>query len=382
MKRVKTEKNGVFVMQGNAACAEGAIAAGCNFFAGYPITPATEIAEQMAARLMETGGCFVQMEDELGSISALVGASYGGARAMTATSGPGFSLMQEGIGAALCLERPMVICDVMRGGPSSGQATAPSQMDIMQIKYGTHGDYEVIAVCPASVQETYDYTVWAFNLAFKYRMPVVVAMDEIVAHMREKIHIPEEVEIFDEKPDRLYIGESFKWDENHIPPRISFFEGHRICADSNLHDQTGHAAGNNAALAGACIRHLCDKVLDNARDICSVDTFYDEDNVDVAVIAYGSVSRAAHAAVDLAVEKGLRVSFMKVNTIWPLPAEDISAFCAKAKKVLVPEMNVGKYTSEVQRLVGMDKAKAFSSLGGRLPSPEEILECIEEMMEK
>ncbi len=382
MKRVKTNKNGTFVMQGNVACAEGAIASGCNFFAGYPITPATEIAEHMAVRLMETGGYFVQMEDELGSISALVGASYAGARAMTATSGPGFSLMQEGIGAALCLERPMVLCDVMRGGPSSGQATAPSQMDIMQIKYGTHGDYEVIAICPASVQEAYDFTVRAFYIAYKYCIPVVVVMDEIVAHMREKIHIPEEVEIFDEKPERLYIGETFKIDENLIPPRINFFEGHRICADCNLHDETGHAAGNKFEVAAKCIRHLCDKVIKNSDDICSVEKYFDDEDVDVAVIAYGSVSRAANSAVEMARERGLKVSYMKVNTIWPLPVKEITEFCSKAQKVLVPEMNIGKYASEIQRIVGLDKVKGYSSLGGRFPNPDDILKCIEEMIEK
>ncbi len=382
MKKVKTPISGTFVMQGNIACAEGAIAAGCSFFAGYPITPATEIAEHMSGRLMETGGYFVQMEDELGSISALVGASYGGAKAMTATSGPGFSLMQEGFGTAIMLERPLVVADVMRGGPSSGQATAPSQMDIMQVKYGSHGDYEVIALCPSSAQEAYDYTVRAFNLAYKYYTPVVVLLDEVVAHMREKIHIPEEVELFDEKPDRLYIGQTFKPDENNIPPRINFFEGHRIYADGNLHDETGFRAGQNYAVAEWNLRHLCDKIIQNSDDICDVTRVYEEHEADVAVIAYGSVSRAAYSAVEAARAKGLKVSYMKVNTIWPLPVKEILSFCQGAKKVLVPEMNIGKYVLEVQRLVGIEKVSPFTCLGGAFPNPDDILKTIEEMIEK
>ena len=370
--------NGVSVMQGNLACAEGAIAAGCNFFAGYPITPATEIAEHMSKRLMETGGYFVQMEDELGSINALIGASLAGGKAMTATSGPGYSLMQEGIGLAVQLERPVVICDVMRGGPSSGQATNSSQGDVMQVKYGSHGDYEIAVLCPASVQEAFDMTVRAFSLANKYYMPVIVLMDEIIAHMREKATIPETVEVFDEK----YVGDrvkSYEPDDNLVPPRISCFEGQQVYFDGCLHDYDGYRAGGNFKIAAQNILHLRDKLLKNIDDITSVQAQYDNENVDVAVIAYGSVSRASSTAVENARNHGLRVSHMKLDTLWPVPEKQIKEFASRAKKVLVPEMNTGKYVREIQRLLGLNRVEGLMSLGGELHHPDVIENKIKEM---
>lgn len=358
MSMQKVSNSGPKLMQGNEACAAGALAAGCRFMAGYPITPATEIPEYLSDKMFAAGGVFMQMEDELASINAVIGASWGGARAMTATSGPGFTLMQEGIGYAIVSETPLVIVNVMRGGPATGQPTCTAQDAVMQARYGGHGDYEIIALTPSSVQETFDFTVRAFNLADKYRVPVFVLSDETVGHTREKLVIPDEVEIFDEKFEGKCTA-YFQPDEHKIPPRIRCFEGHNVLVDGQLHDERGIRAGTDPKVCAAAIHRYCDKILDNIDDITSVEGFF-LDDAETVVVAYGSVSRSALSAVRRARDEQHKVGLLKLNTIWPVPEKEIRAACANAKRVIVAEMNVGDYAREVQRVVGYDKVETFS----------------------
>ena len=377
MSMQKVSNSGPKLMQGNEACAAGALAAGCRFMAGYPITPATEIPEYLSDKMFAAGGVFMQMEDELASINAVIGASWGGARAMTATSGPGFTLMQEGIGYAIVSETPLVIVNVMRGGPATGQPTCTAQDAVMQARYGGHGDYEIIALTPSSVQETFDFTVRAFNLADKYRVPVFVLSDETVGHTREKLVIPDEVEIFDEKFEGKCTA-YFQPDEHKIPPRIRCFEGHNVLGDGQLHDERGIRAGTDPKVCAAAIHRYCDKILDNIDDITSVEGFF-LDDAETVVVAYGSVSRSALSAVRRARDEQHKVGLLKLNTIWPVPEKEIRAACANAKRVIVAEMNVGDYAREVQRVVGYDKVETFSSIGGVFPAPTAIYNQIVEV---
>lgn len=377
MRIKKLSDSGVKLMQGNEACAAGALAADCRFMAGYPITPATEIPEYLSSRMFAAGGVFMQMEDELASINAVIGASWGGARAMTATSGPGFTLMQEALGYAAVTETPLVVINVMRGGPATGQPTCTSQDAVMQARYGGHGDYEIIALAPSSVQEAFDFTVRAFNLADKYRVPVFVLSDETVGHTREKLLIPESVEIFDDEYQGV-CREYFKPDENGVPPRIRFFQGHDVLVDGQLHDQRGIRAGTDPAVCAQAIRRYCGKILDNIDDISSVEKFFPED-AETLLIAYGSVSRSALSAVRRARNEGMKVGMLKLNTVWPVPEKEIRAACAGARRVIVPEMNVGEYLREIQRIAGCDKVQGFSSIGGVFPAPKAIYEKIAEV---
>lgn len=377
MSMQKVSNSGPKLMQGNEACAAGALAAGCRFMAGYPITPATEIPEYLSDKMFAAGGVFMQMEDELASINAVIGASWGGARAMTATSGPGFTLMQEGIGYAIVSETPLVIVNVMRGGPATGQPTCTAQDAVMQARYGGHGDYEIIALTPSSVQETFDFTVRAFNLADKYRVPVFVLSDETVGHTREKLVIPDEVEIFDEKFEGKCTA-YFQPDEHKIPPRIRCFEGHNVLVDGQLHDERRIRAGTDPKVCAAAIHRYCDKILDNIDDITSVEGFF-LDDAETVVVAYGSVSRSALSAVRRARDEQHKVGLLKLNTIWPVPEKEIRAACANAKRVIVAEMNVGDYSREVQRVAGYDKVETFSSIGGVFPAPTAIYNQIVEV---
>lgn len=374
----ETPQSGPKILQGNEACALAAIYADCKFFAGYPITPASEVPEYMAGKLLEAGGSFIQMEDELASICAIIGAAWGGARAMTATSGPGFSLMQEAIGYAIVGETPIVILDVQRGGPSTGQPTSSSQHDVMQSRFGSHGDYEIIALAPASVQECFDFTVRAFNLADKYRVPVIILTDEQVGHMREKIELPSAVEIFDDKFEGI-CNEYYKPDDMGIPPRIRFYEGHAALVDGQLHDEKSIRAGHLADVSAAAVRRYCSKITDNVDDICDVESYMVED-ADLVVLAYGCVSRSAKSAVNAARAQGLKVGLVKPNVLWPAPVKEIETLCKNAKKVLVPEMNIGQYIREVQRIVGPEKTVGMPSLGGVLHHPDDILNKMKEVL--
>lgn len=377
MRLKKVADCGSKLMQGNEACAAAALAADCKFMAGYPITPATEIPEYLSSKMFAEGGVFMQMEDELASVNACIGASWGGARAMTATSGPGFTLMLEGIGYAACTETPLVIINVMRGGPATGQPTCTAQDAVMQARYGGHGDYEIIALTPSSVQEAFDFTVRAFNLADKYRVPVFVLTDETVGHTREKLVVPEEVEIFDGKYEGV-CREYYKPGENGVPPYIKFFQGHNVIVEGQLHDELGVGKGTDAAICSRAIHHYCSKILDNIDDITSVERFY-LDDAETVIVAYGSVSRSALSAVNRARGEGTKVGMLKLNTVWPVPEKEIREACAGAKRVIVPEMNVDQYVREVQRLVGCGKVENFSSIGGAFPHPNAIYSRIVEV---
>jgi 2-oxoglutarate ferredoxin oxidoreductase subunit alpha len=370
---------GTHFTQGDFACAEGAIAAGCRFFAGYPITPATEVAERMARRLPEVGGVYLQMEDEIGSVAAMIGASYGGVKSMTATSGPGFSLMQENIGLAAMTETPIVIVDVMRGGPSTGQPTKTGQQDVMQAKWGSHGDYEIIALAPSSVQETFDLTVRAFNLAEKYRVPVFVMLDEIVGHMRERLIIPspDRIEIVNRKKPTVPPGQynPFQPDEDLVPPMATFGEGYRFYATGLTHDETGHPQTDSAEEQSKLVRRLCDKIRVNRDSIVQVKKLLLED-ADVCVVAYGSVARSAMAAVTRARQRGVKAGFLGLTTLWPFPDKEIEAIADKVDRIVVAEMNYGQIVREVERRFDYRRITFASKLGEDPQTPDEILNYI------
>ncbi len=369
------------LMQGDQACAEGAIAAGCRFFAGYPITPATEIAEVMARRLPQVGGVFIQMEDEIASMSAVIGAAVGGAKAMTATSGPGFSLMQENIGYAAMAEIPCVIVDVQRVGPSTGQPTRPSQGDVMQARWGTHGDHPIIALCPASVRETFELTVTAFNFAERYRTPVLLMMDEVIGHMREGIELPdyETVERV-EREKTLVPPEWYKPFENlpsDVPPLVPFGEGYRYHITGLHHDERGYPTERPDEV-NLWLERVNRKIERSLSHILLVK----QDGVreaDTLVIAYGATARAARHAVELGRQRGRRVGFLQLQTLWPFPEEIVEEATARIHRVVVPEMNLGQIALEVERIAGRSKVRRVNRADGEMIHPDDILSAIEGM---
>jgi 2-oxoglutarate ferredoxin oxidoreductase subunit alpha len=319
------------LVQGDEACAEGAIAAGCRFFAGYPITPATEIAKALARRLPQVGGKFIQMEDEIGSMAAVIGAAVGGAKAMTATSGPGFSLMQENIGYAAMAEIPCVVVDVQRLGPSTGRPTSPSQGDVMQARWGTHGDHPIIALAPSSVRETFDLTAQAFNFAERYRTPVIVLMDEVIGHMRERVELPDSATIERvERPGTTVPPEWYKPFENFagdVPPLVPFGEGYRYHVTGLHHDERGYPTARLDEIQ-PWLERIFRKIESSLSDIL----LYDHDGVtdaETLVIAYGATARAARSAVDMARERGRKVGFLKLKTIWPFAEEVVEHAAAR-----------------------------------------------------
>jgi len=364
----------IVIVQGNEACVRGAIRAGCRFFAGYPITPASEIAELMAHRMPACDGNFVQMEDEIGSICAVIGAVWGGTKACTATSGPGFSLMQEGIGYAVVTETPCVILNVMRGGPSTGQPTSSSQQDIFQARYGSHGDYEIIAVCPSSVQECYELTVKAFNLAEIYRNPVIVLSDEIVGHTREKLRVPAEIEVVDRRPPAAPPGEYLTY--RALPSGLldgmpAFGGGYRVLVDGQLHDEAGNRKGADPELSAQLVARLCGKITRHADRLVDVRTAFIED-AEVLVVAYGSVARSAFSAVREANARGGRVGFFQPRILWPFPEEPFRRALNTVRRIVVPEMNSGKLVREIERFCNGIEVVSLPKLGGGLHTPEEI----------
>jgi len=379
MTKKETVLTGAHFMNGDVACAEGAIAAGCRFFAGYPITPATEIAEHLSQRMPEIGGIYIQMEDEIGSIAAVIGASYTGLKAMTATSGPGFSLMQENIGLAVMTEAPCVIVDVMRGGPSTGQPTLPGQQDVMQAKWGSHGDYEIIALAPSSVQEMFDLTVEAFNLSETYRVPTILLADEIVAHMWEKVAISpaEKMKIVNRKkpnvPPEKYMP--FMPDDNLVPPMACFGEGFSFHATGLTHDEHGYPQTQSSEVQQRLVRRLCDKIRKNADKIIRVEEVMLED-ADVVVLAYGIVARAALSAVRKAREEGIKAGLLRPITLWPFPEKNVTKIAKQAKAIVVAEMNCGQLVREVERSAKETPVVFLSKLGEDPHTPMEILEAI------
>ncbi|HZK67459.1 MAG TPA: 2-oxoacid:acceptor oxidoreductase subunit alpha [Chloroflexota bacterium] len=370
----------VTVIQGNEACVRGAIAAGCGFFAGYPITPASEVAELMAEMLPRTGGVFIQMEDEIASICAVVGAAWGGAKACTGTSGPGFSLMQEAIGYAAATETPCVIINVQRGGPSTGMPTSPAQADIYQAKYGSHGDYEIIAYAPSSAQEAFDLTIKAFNAAEKYRVPVFVMSDEVVGHTREKVRIPEAPEVVPRQKPSLPPGQyvPFRAGENGLLDGMpAFNQGYNLLLEGQLHDEWGNRAGTVVETSAALLLRLTGKVLNHDGDLTDVEGRY-LDDADVVVLSYGSPIRPAMQAIRQAREKGIKAGALKLRIVWPFPDEVVHDLAGRVKKIIVPEMNVGKMVREVERAArGRCEVLALPKLGGALHTPADILAAIE-----
>jgi 2-oxoglutarate ferredoxin oxidoreductase subunit alpha len=371
------------LLQGNEACVEAAIAAGVRFFAGYPITPATEIAEGMARQLPEVGGVFIQMEDEIGSIAACIGASVAGARAMTATSGPGISLMLENLGFAVISETPVVLVNVMRGGPSTGLPTFPAQMDVMQARWGAHGDYPIVAYAPSSVRETYDLTIKAINTAEMLRTPVFLLSDAMVGHMREAIDVPDPSELTlverlrpepgqeDFAPHR--VGD----DGREIPPMARFGDGFRFHVDSNVHDEYGFPATERHDVADRLIRRLNNKVQAYADELILVEEEELKD-AEVAIFAFGSTARSAAEAVDMARSKGLKVGLLKTMTLWPFPERYVEKWTERVKAWVVPEMNLGQMVREVRLVVqGRVPVYALNRVDGLLIEPQQILSLIE-----
>lgn len=370
---------GVHFMNGDTACAEGAIAAGCRFFAGYPITPATEIAEHLAERMPEFGGIYIQMEDEIASIAAMIGASYAGLKSMTATSGPGFSLMQENIGLAVMTEAPCVIVDIMRGGPSTGQPTLPGQQDVMQAKWGSHGDYEIIALSPCSVQEMFSLTVEAFNLSETYRIPTMLLGDEIVAHMWEKVVIPspEKLQIVNRKSPRSAPEEylPFKPDDDLVPPMAVFGQGYRFHATGLTHDEHGYPQTQSSEVQSRLVHRLCDKIRNNVDRIVRVEEIMVED-AEIVVVAYGIVARSALSAVKKARAAGIKAGLLRPITLWPFPEKHVAKVAKHAKAIVVPEMNCGQLVREVERAAKTTPVSFLSKLGEDPHTPSEILEEI------
>ncbi len=380
VKKSRVILSGSRFMNGDTACAEGAVAAGCRFFTGYPITPATEIAEHMARRMPEVGGVYVQMEDEIASIAAVIGASYAGVKAMTATSGPGFSLMMENIGLAVMTETPCVVVNIMRGGPSTGQPTMPGQQDVMQTRWGSHGDYEIIALAPHSVQEMFNLTVEAFNLSETYRVPVFVLADEIVGHTWELVNIPsaESIKIVNRKKPRVQSGTvfvPFEPDDDLVPPMAVFGEGHHFHVTGLTHDERGYPQTESAQVQSKLVQRLCDKIRKNSNKIVRVESAFLED-AEVAVVAYGITARSALSAVRKARAIGVKAGLIRLITLWPFPDEQISQVAKSVKAIIVPEMNCGQIVREVQRMAKETPVDFLPKLGEEPHKPSEILDAI------
>lgn len=379
MSREREVLTGKHLMQGDVACAEGAIAAGCRFFAGYPITPATEIAERMARRMIEVGGIFVQMEDEIASMAAIIGASWAGAKAMTATSGPGFSLMQENIGLAVMTETPCVIVNIMRGAPSTGQPTEGAQQDVMQSRWGSHGDYGIIALAPASVQEMFDLTIECFNLAETYRVPTFLLADGFIGHLWERVVIPppEEIKIVERKkplvPPDKYIP--FKPDKDLVPPMACFGEGYRVHVTGLTHNEHGYPKSDDPKIQSELVHRLCDKISKNSDKIVKTYEFMLED-AEVAVVAYGIPSRASVNAVKRAREAGIKAGLLRLVTVWPFPEKRVEELSNRVKAIVVPEMNCGQVVREVERVAKETPVHFLSKIGGEPHSPSELLDVI------
>jgi len=364
---------------GDKACAEGALAAGCRFFGGYPITPATEVAETAAERLRDVGGTFVQMEDELGSMNAILGASWGGVKSMTATSGPGFSLMMENLGLGIIMETPCVVVNVQRGGPSTGLPTLVGQADVMQAKWGSHGDYEIIAFAPSSPQECFDLTVHAFNLSEKYRTPVIVLSDEVVGHMSEKVVVPppDEIEIINrEKPNGS--GDAYRpyvFDCKGNAPMAAAGDGHRFHVTGLTHDERGYPALTAEAQA-VMMKHLVGKIRNNVNDIVELEENYVR-GADVVVISYGISARLSMDAVEMARREGVKVGMIKMKTVWPFPEEKIRRLARRVKAFVVPEINLGQVVLEVERCAGgTAKTLPVSHPGGYVHNVTDIYKAI------
>jgi 2-oxoglutarate ferredoxin oxidoreductase subunit alpha len=370
---------GIHFLDGDQACCEGALAAGARFAAGYPITPSTEVVERFAARIPTVGGFFIQMEDELASSIAILGAVWGGAKAFTVTSGPGFSLMMEHIGYAVMTETPCVFVNVQRGGPSTGLPTLPAQSDMMQARWGSHGDYEIIALCPNSPQECFDLTIRAFNLSEQYRVPVMFMMDECVGHMTEKVVIPpaDRIDIFPRRHTRRLPGQYRPFEPEHdlVPELAHAGEGFRFHVTGLTHDEFGYPS-MTPATQDRLIRRLQQKVrgAEDRLTLCEEEHLEDAEAV---VVSYGITSRVAQRAIDLARQRGLRVGKFRLITVWPFPEARLRELAQRVKAFVVPELNLGQMSREVERAAaGQARTIPVPHAGGSVHQPDAILEAI------
>jgi len=367
-------------MNGDLACAEGAISAGCRFFAGYPITPATEVAERMSQRLPQVGGIYIQMEDEMASMNAVLGASWSGMKAMTATSGPGFSLMMENLGLGVMLETPCVLVNIQRAGPATGLPTMPAQGDMMQARWGSHGSYEIIALVPSSPQEIFDLTITAFNLSERYRVPVLVMSDEAVGHMSEKVVIPRvapEELVYRRRPQvaqEKYLP--YEPDANLVPPMAIAGEGYRFHVTGLTHDERGYPM-MTADAQDRLVHRLVDKIRLNKKDIIRYEEVGVED-AEAIVCAYGITARVARYAVQQARDNGIRAGMLRLITVWPFAEERIRELASQVKAFIVPEINYGQMVLEVERCAGNARTLLVPHMGGGVHLPQIILDAIRE----
>ena len=370
-------------LNGDEACAEGALAAGCNLFAGYPITPQSEIAERMAYRLPKIGGIFIQMEDEISSMAAILGAAWGGMKSMTATSGPGFSLMMENLGLGMMTETPCVLINIQRGGPSTGLPTLVGQADMMQARWGSHGDYGVIALSPSSPQEAFELTVRAFNLAEIYRLPVLVMADEVVGHMYERVTIdPEKIEIVERRRPTKPPGEFLPYEPGPdlVPQGMPIFgDGYCVHVTGLTHDERGYPI-IDAATQQRMIPRLKEKITKNANKIIAVEET-EVEGADVVIVTYGISARTSFGAMELAKQNGLNVGMLRLITVWPFPEERIRRLAEDVVGFVVPEINLGQIVLEVERAsAGKAAVRSVPHAGGDIHRPDEILSAIEEVL--
>jgi len=376
----KAVVTGTYFMNGDHACCEGALAAGCRFFAGYPITPATEIAERMSRRLPGLGGVYIQMEDELASMAAILGASWGGVKSMTSTSGPGFSLMMENIGLGLCTETPCVVCNVQRAGPSTGLPTLVAQGDMMQARWGSHGHYEIIALSPSSPQEMFDFTIRAFNLSEQFRLPVLIMADEVVGHMNERVIIPSEdqIEVVNRRkpsvpPDAFF---PYRADPDGVAPMANSGDGYHIHVTGLTHDERGYPAMNPEAQQ-EMVDRLVRKIRDNRDKIIRTENVF-LDDAEVVVVAYGISVRAARHAVRTARAKGIRAGLIKLETVWPFPEALIRSVAPRVRALIMPEINGGQMVLELERCAGGGcPVTLIPHYGGAIINPGRILDAVE-----
>jgi 2-oxoglutarate ferredoxin oxidoreductase subunit alpha len=368
----------VKLMQGNDAIGWGAIAAGCRFYAGYPITPSTEVAEILSRELPRVGGKFIQMEDEIASMAAIIGARVGGLKSMTATSGPGFSLMQENIGYAAMTEIPCVVVDVQRLGPSTGQPTAASQGDVMQARWGTHGDHPIIALAPTSVRQAFDLTIKAFDFSERYRTPVIILADEIVGHMREPVDLPDfkTIQIFEhhvtESPETY---KAFRNTPDGVPPLAPFGTGYRYHITALFHDEVGFPT-QRLDEVDPWVERVNSKLEKHLDDITLVEEDYQE-GAKIALLSYGASARTARHALKLARAQGKKVDMLTLLTIWPFPEKQVEALGDRVDRVIVPEMNLGQLAYEVERMVGRKKVKRVVRANGEMVTPQMVLDAME-----
>lgn len=369
--------SGTYYLSGNEAVVEGAIRAGCRYYAGYPITPSSEIMERISVRFGEIGGVFMQMEDEIASICSAIGASWAGAKAMTATSGPGFSLMQEGIGYAAMTETPLVIVDVQRAGPGTGQASRVGSGDVMQARWGSHGDYQVIAVSPWSVQETYDQTIKAFNLAEKFRVPVIVLSDQAVAHLSERVDVPENVELFNriKTPGAPPFGTE---EDDGIPPMPAFGEGAKLLVTASTHDDWGVRKSDDPRAHERLVSRLHNKIMNRREEIVEYDRYYQQD-ARVVVICYGFTARSALFAVDELRRRGKKVGMIRLKTLWPFAERAVRDAGSSARAIFVPEMNKGQVAGEVMKYASCDVVQ-YNQTNGEIISPRVLIKEMERFL--